>query len=810
MIIKNIQLQPFGCHSNQKLSFQPGLNVILGPNEAGKSTLFNAIQKALLLPTSLHKAMYEREIAAFMPIGGGDSIHLELTFEHAGATYLLKKTWGGGKAVHLQLPDGSVAASDDKVTVLLASLLPAKAGTIKSVLMTYQSGLEKTLEDLEGDPETIQGLGDLLRKAVLASGGISVEGFLSKARATETEYYGRWDRVKKYPEGNRGIEKPWKNGVGTILKAFYDKEGLRVAYETSVAYEATLDRMNREIAVLMESIAQRNVYYQANQKIVEDVKKRRTFKAEEQLAAVRMKELKQASAAWPVLEKEATELEQLIPGIQVRVQALTKEKEAAQAAEKNKVLQEQYNRAREKKSVLEDTEKELAAVPKLDRPQFDRIRDAKQRLEKISAGISAGKLVVAFKPKQDIVVHIQRDLELMQETALAPGNSYKVTAGGRLAVEYAGLELEITSGEGSFEDTRKRHEQAEKDLNTVLLELKVASLEQAQSVHGEYEARFERVKKAKAIYESELKGISFEELEEKVKEAGAGTTVRPQAEIIPDLMTAQADVAQKEKDIAARRATLVDYKAKYVSPDNLLDELVEVRKKEQAVQMEMAGLSPLPPEVTDLDAFQRTWDENLALLNEEGAKLKTVQLEQAEKAGAAPDDASEDLKGLFEEKEKSYQAALKKGEAISRINAVAEEVQGSAGKDIYEEVTKDLERIASIITSEKYTGVKMDESLPEGFVQKDGKVVDYGLLSHGTRDMVGLALRLAIAKHFLHGSKGFLAMDDPLVNMDPTRQLKAAGVIRDYAADKQVLIFTCHPGHAEMLGGSRIDLNVEN
>jgi uncharacterized protein YhaN len=49
-------------------------------------------------------------------------------------------------------------------------------------------------------------------------------------------------------------------------------------------------------------------------------------------------------------------------------------------------------------------------------------------------------------------------------------------------------------------------------------------------------------------------------------------------------------------------------------------------------------------------------------------------------------------------------------------------------------------------------------------------------------------------------------MDDPLVNMDPARQEKAAELIKEYASNKQVLIFTCHPRHAELLGGNQIKL----
>jgi hypothetical protein len=268
----------------------------------------------------------------------------------------------------------------------------------------------------------------------------------------------------------------------------------------------------------------------------------------------------------------------------------------------------------------------------------------------------------------------------------------------------------------------------------------------------------------------------------------------------------QAEITQKDKDIAEGGKTLSEYTTKYVNQDKLLDKLINVRQEEQKLQNDIAGLAPLPAEVTDLGVYQKKFDENFSLLHEEEDKLKKIQLEQAEKVGAAPEDTSEDLKGLFEESEKSFKAALRKGEAITRINAAAQQILGSSGTDIYQELGKDLERIASIITDKKYSGVKMDRSLPEGFVREDGKVIVYDLLSHGTRDMVGFALRLAIAKHFLNGSKGFLAMDDPLVNMDPVRQQKSAEVIKDFASDKQVLIFTCHPGHAEMLGGNHIGL----
>jgi len=49
-------------------------------------------------------------------------------------------------------------------------------------------------------------------------------------------------------------------------------------------------------------------------------------------------------------------------------------------------------------------------------------------------------------------------------------------------------------------------------------------------------------------------------------------------------------------------------------------------------------------------------------------------------------------------------------------------------------------------------------------------------------------------------------MDDPLVDMDPERQQAAAGALRELAAEKQLILFTCHPATAQMLGGTLVEL----
>jgi exonuclease SbcC len=112
----------------------------------------------------------------------------------------------------------------------------------------------------------------------------------------------------------------------------------------------------------------------------------------------------------------------------------------------------------------------------------------------------------------------------------------------------------------------------------------------------------------------------------------------------------------------------------------------------------------------------------------------------------------------------------------------------------------------AVMTRERYGEVAMQGSLPTGLVRRDGPELDWERLSAGTRDLLALGLRLVMASRFLGDARGFVMMDDPLVEMDPERQQAAAAALRAFAEERQLVAFTCHPSHADLLGGNRIPL----
>ena len=309
MILNSIALTPFGGLTNAQLDFNPGLNVIHGPNESGKSTIFNALQRVLFTKAHLTPSVFKREMESYLPLGGGDTIAVSLCLDLNGDTYFLMRTWGATRSVELTLPGGSIITDEEVVQERLISLLPAKEGTFKTVLMTYQSGLAKTIDELEAQQEPIQTLNTILRRAVYETDGVSVDQFQKNIESKYTEYFSRWDREGERPESDRRFQR----GVGKILQAYYDLEDTRTDLQEARNYEAELDKINGEINTCIDTIETLEAYIEENERGVEDARKRQSLNDRLEAIKARMKIHSNDNRDWPVAENELTRIEALLP-----------------------------------------------------------------------------------------------------------------------------------------------------------------------------------------------------------------------------------------------------------------------------------------------------------------------------------------------------------------------------------------------------------------------------------------------------------------------------------------------------------------
>ena len=85
MKLHRLRVVDFAAIRDADIEFGPGLNVLYGPNDLGKSTLAEAIRLALLLPhTSTH-------IEDYVPWTGGRDPVVEMTFRDGAAANLARQ-----------------------------------------------------------------------------------------------------------------------------------------------------------------------------------------------------------------------------------------------------------------------------------------------------------------------------------------------------------------------------------------------------------------------------------------------------------------------------------------------------------------------------------------------------------------------------------------------------------------------------------------------------------------------------------------------------------------------------------------------
>ncbi len=123
MRIKSVTVRNYRVIREQKIDFNDSLTLIGGNNESGKSTLAEAIHRALFLKakgnTEQHRAMASSLC--------NSSPEVELTFESGGATYLLKKRFGPSGSLTLT-PSNSLSLSGEGAETELARLLNVDTG----------------------------------------------------------------------------------------------------------------------------------------------------------------------------------------------------------------------------------------------------------------------------------------------------------------------------------------------------------------------------------------------------------------------------------------------------------------------------------------------------------------------------------------------------------------------------------------------------------------------------------------------------------------------------------------------------------
>jgi len=811
MKIKNIHLKPFAGISDKKVEFYPGLTVILGPNEAGKSTLLNALKSVLFTEVELTKVRFDKLMKEYMPVKGGDTIRVSLEFQAEGKDYFLEKIWKRGNrkgSSILKSPDQGEFTIDGEVSRLIDELLPAHQGTINNILLTWQSTLDKTMNMLHDEDVNIRpDLGAILRSSVMETDGVSVEQLRSRLDREYEDYFQHWDIEKGAPENGRGINNPYKKGVGKILKAYYEKEGIEKDYNETCKVEIEIDEINKKIQD--EESKQKKIKDEINQNKDKksQIHERQQIENDLEKIVHGIEEIKKISKEWPIKENWLlNEVGPRVSKMEEKKEKLEKEKIEARQNQKNKEFRKWFKNLHKLHKKIEGAENKLFKAKKVTEEDIELLKNKKQEVKDLENEIKASKLTISFFAKNQQVLTLKDASERKETLSLRQGEKIEKTLQGKLILEHEDWKMEVQAGEGEIDRLICEKEEKTKEVEDEFKRLGIDTFEKAQSTNMEYERLRREVEYAKRSFIEELGEERYEELEDKYKQLGKEKQVRPLDKISAEQVRLELELEDLQKKKKEGEEQIKDWKEKYGSCDKMISMLGGKQHKQDELNEKLKNLAVLPDGFDDYKSFYDYIDR----LNDNDRKLQEeISILREQKIiteNQKPDQSSEELNIQLGESEQNFQRILLDGKAVAYIKEKANDLLGKMDTKTYEGFQKKFVKYFIYMSGNSFSRVEMEHDIPKKLIKGDGSELTYNLLSFGTKDTFSLALRLTMAEYFLRDKSGFLILDDPLVDMDPGRQALAAEQINEFAKTRQVIFLTCHPQTTKMLNAKCIKM----
>lgn len=802
MNIESYKCSRFAGLKDIELNFTEGLNVILGPNEAGKSSIVDGIHSTLFRDTKLRKNN-KRDLDftfRFMPKPSGDFIDGKLVLNTVKGRYELAKEWGSSENISLETPTGNILKNNNDINEKLRELLNFGESTYSNIVFAKQRELKETLDNIIKNKDIVQEVNDLLRMTLMELDGISIDKIEENINEEIEKLFKRWDKDKNYPENNRGVNNPYKVGLGQIVKAYYEKEEFRLLMEEANRTEKEFEAISNKLKERKDDKAICDAEKTVLEAIEEDINKMEVLNIKIASLKKDLEELKTINTEWPQTEQMLVFIDEKLAVLSKDRIKLNEEKDKLIKLEQKRELEKTIEKLTTIKKDIRTIEEEIQNIVKITDEDLKELEKLQKEILTCETSMAAGKIIGKLV-KAGKSVNITRDFEEKEVLAL----NEEFTANGLVRIEYEDdFEIEIKTGQIDFEELKKTYNNLTKEYKEKLDSLNIKDIESAKLNLEDIKRKENQVN----LKRNEIKILLGENMEEdlieKIEELKDIDSSLNLKDIEGSLEELNQDQVKLQSDKNTLGAKLELWKGKYDSLDDLLDTMLEKRGQVKEKEEEFSKLKPLPEEFESPEEFKA----RLTLLKEKSlnyqGELDSLIEEYHEAKMNLPEDSFEEYKKAYILAEEDYERYLNRGDKLLLIQQVFQKTKEKMDKNPVEALEREFVRLLGNITAGKYAEGKIDEEF-NLIVGNDDLQLPIELLSAGTYDSVSLALRFSLLKHIFQ-NKGYVILDDCLVDLDPFRKEEAVRMIKEFSEDYQIIFTTCDPETAKMLGGKLISI----
>lgn len=841
----------------------PGLNLFVGPNEAGKSTIVEAIRAAFFERYRTSKA------TDLFPFGlSGASPTIELEMELDDGRYTLVKTFGKRAGCVLSGPTGTLhdAEAEEFLAAKLGFSMPLRGQSksehwgLPGLLWVTQgttqeltepiSNAQRYLDEILRDPLSASVTltpGDVIldkvramRNALLTAGKGQSTGELRAAQEAVRELEARIAELEpRIREHASAVDQ-----LGELRKEYErlaeDRPWLDLRKRAAEAAEAirAIEPMHRELEgarKMADALRQRIEGFDERRRELEEleaeraqsdeiVEKKRGHHTETtgllKRAEARLAEAQEALAAAQRASRRAREAGRRLRIEQDRDDLTRLRAELEKNLEKARELADSLSRAR---GTLEASRVTPAVLAEL--------KGVANKLHENHLLLDAVATVVEYAIEPDRRVSLgESTLQGQGEVRLHEATAMVVAGVGRFVIKPGGRDLAALRDEGL---------RLERELEARLAEVGAVSLDDAEA-----KAAARRNAEGAAHEAKQMLALLAPDGTDALAAKLAGVVARI-AELDHELATLSPDPEAPSLDRAEseeRNASGIYETCRKVLEDARLAEgraRIEAETAARSVEELEKRLAEARARAEKDEDARREAQEELTKLEASIAKLErdlaaaspetlAQDVERLEKSASAQEsryhDLSKRITGLesqlealgalgLEEQHATLSASLERarlrlGELTRRASAldhlleVLEREKRALTSSIRAPLEEKLRRYTRhLFEAEVEFG---DDLAPTRVSRRFGQAAEeatFDKLSYGAREQVGLLLRLAYADLLAEaGRPTLILLDDALVHTDGARLEAMKRALYDAATRHQILFFTCHPERFDDLG----------
>ena len=798
MKIKKIECESFAGLKDTDVKLTDGLNLLIGENESGKSTLVDLIYQMFFQNTKLDKRQDKNFIDLYFPKTTGkyanDSIDGKMIFETDSGEYKLEKEWDytGGRT-RLRNPDGTRLTDNKTVSNVLNTELQYGKGIYSELVFASQKRSADILKSLLDNQTVIKKAGDpasakdeivsAVTKAVLESGGVEINKLEKAIDAAVDSYTGNWDFSTDLPNRRRGIDNPFVKGNGRIIESYYAKE--RVAKQVKDATDAEKDielkseklRNHKNEKERLETKREDFLKYRDVLKKYECLDK--SFKDKVGILSV----LKDDCDKWPKAEENFEEANHL-----------------QKALHANEIC-DKYKKVTEIKNRISQLEENLKAIGEISDQD---VREA-QKTERLANQYNAK--LTSLDLKANIKKLRNSDIEVY---SLAEGkkidindDTVRINEAVKIIIPDV-MEIILSPAAIDTDSVLAELRSCKEKLATVLSAHHVDTIDGLQTARSQYLKYSSELGAQKDREKTALAGAAFEDLENEMKEIKEPIE---DINVISQKIRKLCQYLSLDSYIGRVSGELDNYKKLYGNKEELKSRINDAEKDLSEIETELKEFDQIPEEyktIKDYDAFLDNLNTMISL--QDGQILEASNLLR-DAENALGDHTAEEYSEDLLEKEEEFQRVKADYKHWKHIQSVFRQVKDN-GSQLTEKIAEKFSEYLSVVSGDGIRLEKMDDRFNANIISGNSALT-YNILSEGTKDTIYLAFRLAMLEYLFPEGKGLAVFDDPFTDMDEKRTRLACQLINKYAENNQVIFVTCDSKYKNMLNGKAINIGED-